>query len=467
MRINEFGGLVDCKCLFVLLLIYISVTAGSSRSVAEDIDIDGEAGNFTAFQKALVASDDRLAMSVGNSLFSQLEGKYRGDGGFGALKSKLRAAEFLARQMESQLSKATGERMLAVTDELFGEKSKEVQGDSFSTPPAKRFYETSLGLFSKRVGTSKFLEEERNFLAQFYDMNLRILTNSIAKAGQALAIAEPRFKGTHDYVLVLPLLHVSDKNSINIDILPRWMRQPGQLKVFSNSCLLHFGFPFHAMMFAKEAARIQGESFSEIDFYRSASKKCGNSYPHIAADCLSKAISYVSDREPDMVVGLQFEMVQLWLDSRSYTLAAGQVRKIFEVYPDHKESGKAIWLYHYALSRNNNVDAILLDIDKAINDNRCEAYKARLMYTKWWALRRKRDETGRVAVLEYELLKQYGNDPMVAPVLLSRSTDLLAKGDYNGAYATLAALLEKFPSTKAAAQANKMLVRLKKMSGMK
>jgi hypothetical protein len=378
----------------------------------------------------------------------------------------LDAAEFLAKQMQQQLRRATNKRMFTVADELFNNNSKGVRTHSLLVAPAKRFYETSVGLFSKPVRIDNLADEEKSFLAQYYDLKLRVLISAIARAGQALAIAEPSFKGTHDYVLVLPLLHASDRKSVNIDVLPQWMRRPDQLNIFVDSCLLHFGFPFHAMMLANKSAQFQNRSFSEPDFYRAAANKCGTSHPHIAADCLHRAIDYATDKEPDRAVALRFEVVQLWLDSRNYALAAGEAHKIFETYPKHREAGKAIRLYYYALSRNNNTDEILVDIDKALDDKRCDVYKAKLMYIKWWALRRKRDQTARVAALEYELLKQYGNDPMVAPILLSRATDLLAGQNYTGAYEPLTQLVEKFSSTRAATQAKRMIVKLKAVKGV-
>ena len=66
--------------------------------------------------------------------------------------------------------------------------------------------------------------------------------------------------------------------------------------------------------------------------------------------------------------------------------------------------------------------------------------------------------------MEYELLKDYGNDPMVAPVLLSRATDRLVRQDYAGARESVIELVEKFPDTKAAAQAKRMLEKLKTSS---
>ena len=464
MRTNKcgwFSSVLSCEYSVILLLVCLAINIGVYPIISKGSQIDAKVTDFAAYRQALEAQDDAKAMLVGDSIFTQLEKKYKGDAGFRAFKSKLNAAEFLAKQMQQQLKRATKKRMLAVADELFKPDSKETKTHPLSVAPAKRFYETSVGVFSKPVRIDNLTNEEKLFLAQYYDLKLRILISTIAKAGQALAIAEPSFKGTHDYILVLPLLHVSDEKSFSIDILPQWLRRPNQLNIFVDSCLLHFGFPFHAMSLAKKSAQLRDSSFSELDFYRSAANKCGTSHPHIAADCLHRAISYATDKEPDRAVALQFEVVQLWLDSKNYALAAGEAHKIFETYPDHREAGKAIWLYYYALSRNNNTDEILVDVDKALNDKRCEVYKAKLMYIKWWALRRKRDQTARVAALEYELLKQYSNDPMVAPILLSRATDLLAGQNYTGAYESLTQLVEKFPSTKAATQAKRMLVKLK------
>jgi TolA-binding protein len=66
-----------------------------------------------------------------------------------------------------------------------------------------------------------------------------------------------------------------------------------------------------------------------------------------------------------------------------------------------------------------------------------------------------------VAALEYDLLSNYGSDPMVAPILLSQATDQLARQQHNAAYESLRQLVRKFPSTKAAAQATKILDKLK------
>jgi hypothetical protein len=465
MRRNNIQELCSSGQRHLLLAVVVFVWLRIPSAVA--VGNAPQDVNFAGFYTALEKTDDTAAITAGDPIFGRIEQKYRTDAGFAAFKSKLMAAEFLASQMESQLRKATGRQMYSVAGDLFESKKKTKKDNSLAVAPAKSFYETSVDIFSKPVRIEKLDAEEKKFLITYYDLKLRLLTSSIAKAGQALSIAEPDFKGTHDYVLVLPLLHASEERPVNIAIIPTWMRQAEQLEVFADSCLLHYGLGFHAMTLAKKAVQIKNGSFSEEQYYTGASKKCGKAMPNVAVDCLQRAIRYIKPQDVNSVVNLQFDIAQLWLDSDNYNLAAGQAKKISDTFATHQEAGKAIWLYYYALSRANNADAILNDVDTSLTDARCEAYKGRLMYLKWWALRRKRDDGARIAALEHELLKQYGKDPMVAPILLSRATDLLAGQDYNGAYSVLTDLQDKFASTQAAAQAKRIMEKLKAVKNPK
>lgn len=460
MKTNKDTRTPHFKYYFSMLLAYVTISISLSGPVTAGSGTDANLTDFAAFYKALEDSNNSKAISIGDSLFKQLEKQHRSDRAFDALKSKLTTAGFLANQMASQLKKATNKQMLTFADELFDKKPAN-KSNTASLAPAKSFYKESVKLFSAPIKMNSFKDEEKDFLAQYYNFKLRTFTTVIANAGQALTISEPAFKGTHDYVLVLPLLHVPKDSSVNINTLPRWMQSPEQLDIFSDSCLLNFGLPFHAMMIAKSSAKMQNKPFSELDFYRSAGNKFAKSHPHIAADCLRKALDYVPAEDVDSAAALQFDSIQLWLASEDFTLAAGQARRIYETFPNHKDFDKAIWLYYYALSRSNNTDAILVDIDTAIQNPRCQAYKAKLMYVKWWSLYRQKDKTVEVDAIEHQLLREYGNDPLVAPILLSRATDSLARQDYNGAYESLNQIIEKFPLTQAATQAKKMLGKLK------
>jgi len=417
-------------------------------------------GDYTEFAAAIEAADDARASSIGASIFAALRREYSGDSGLRALESRLKAAEFLAGQMQQQLSKAAGAQLSSVAGEIPSGRNKP-SAPWMMLAPAKRFYETSLRVFSSPVRIDGLDDEHRSFLATYYDLKVRSMVVAVARAGQALAIAEPRFTGTHDYVLVLPLLHTRDGQPLNVGVLPHWMRRPGQLTMLSDSCLLHFELPFQAMSIARESCEMQGKVFSESDFYRSAAGRCGGARAKVAVDCLRRAVVVVADEQPDLAIDLQFDVIQVWLSSGNYLLAAGVAREIFTKYPDHSSAARAIWLYYYALSRNGNTDEILANIDKALADDRCRPYEPRLQYIKWWALRRQRNQSARVAALEYDLLKRFGDDPMIAPILLSRATDLLASQSYTDASEVLQQLVQKFPSTQAAVQARRMLERLK------
>ena len=429
---------------------------------------EGQQPKLIEFYQALEQASDDQAVLIGQKIYDQLERKYRADAGFGALKSKMIAADFLANQMVTQLKKATSQQISAMAGEIFEDKGgKKKNKDTLSVAPAKNFYETSLETFSKPVNIGKLEDEEKKFLTSFYNLKLRTLTSDIAKAGQALAIAEPAFKGTYDYVLVLPLLHASETRPVNIEVVPRWMRQSDQLDIFSDSCLLHYGLAYHAQVFAREAAKQNKKEYVQAQFYQAASKKCTKQFPHVAVDCIERAISSMAKEKVDERIGLQFDILQIWLDSGNFTLASGEAKKITDIYPDHKKYSDASWLYYYALSRANNADTILTNIDTAISDPRCSGYKAKLMYIKWWAIRRQRNQEAQIAALEHKLLTEYKDSEMIAPIMLSRATDRLAEQDYAGALMLLEQLQEKFPSTAAAGQAKKISEKLKTMQGPK
>jgi len=418
--------------------------------------------NYADFTSAINQGDGEKADQVGDVLIKELENTHEKDEGFKTYKSKLMAAEVLAGQMIDALGEATSLQTSQMAEDLFLRDSNRVNTKKklFSgLPPAKQFYDTSLSQFSSPITINNLADEEKVFLSQYYDHKLRTLTNNIANAGQALAIAEPTFKGTHNYTLVLSLLHVSESQPININVLPKWMQTPEQLKIVSDVCLLDFGLAFQAMAVAKEIPAISKEPFSEVEFYKSAAKKCGKERASIAVKCLQMAINITPEQKLDVIIDLNFDIVQLWLDSENFALAAGHAKKIMDSYPDHENYSKAVFLHYYALSRNNNANAIIADIDNSIKDKRCEAYCAKLLYIKWWALRRSSEQDASLIALEHEILKKYGENPIVAPILLSQATDCLARQDYGNARQVLGNLVDKFPASKAAVQAKEILAK--------
>jgi hypothetical protein len=287
-----------------------------------------------------------------------------------------------------------------------------------------------------------------------------MLTNAIVQAGQALSVAQPQFAGTHDYALVLPLLHASEGRPLNMDVLPPWMRQEDQMHLLSESCLLHFELPYQAMGIAKISAQQQNQDFSEREYYCSAADRCRRSRPRVAIECLHKAMACGAP-DADMEVMLRLQVAQIWMEGKNYLLAASEARGIFETYPDHRDAGQAVWLYYCALSSSNSFDVILRGIDAPLQDMRYESFRPRLLYLKWVALKRKGEQTAVAAVVEHELLQRYGDNPVVAPVMLARAVDLWAAQSYGEAHDVLTQLMQRFPGTEAAEQARRIIGRLK------
>ncbi len=418
------------------------------------------APDWAAFEAAIAAGNDSGALAVGDALFNAMRKKYRANAGFLAFEGRLKAAEFLTSQMHQQLSRATSAQLSSVAGELSAPNAGARPPAASTVAPAKQFLQTSARLFARPIVIENLGSEEKSFLARYYDLKLRSHVAAVARAGQALAIAEPGFHGTHDYVLVLPLLHASEGDPVKTNILPPWMCTPEQLTELSSCALLSFELPVSAMAIAGKAAEAGNQPFSELAFYREAAVRCGKSRAHVAVDCLNKAARFVPENDAATRIALSFDIIQLWLDSANYSLAAGEARRALQTGPQPQDFARATWLYYYALSRANSVQEVLTDIDQALGDPRCEPYKVRLLYIKWWALRRQRDQGARVAALEHELLDRYGDDPIVAPILLSRATDFLASQAYDDARLTLGQLAEKFPATKAAQQAQRMLEKL-------
>lgn len=433
-----------------IVLLVSLLTCGAAASGS--LDIAGVPGSCAQVENSEVVPG-------GDTLFIQMREKYEADPGFQAWAAKLAAAETLAEQMCWQLQKATRAQLFIRVDKVLEESAVDQATVVSLAVPAKQYYTTSSQTFLTPVNIAGVSQQGQAFLAQYYSLKLKQWVNGIAETGRPLTIAEPLFKGMYDYVLVLPLLHATEVHSVNVLMLPRWLRAPEQLDEFSDSCLLRFEMPSKAMLLAKRAAQGRAQSFSEIEFYRNASRKCVPQSPHVAVECLKRALELIPD-DVDGSADLEFEIVQAWLDSGNYQMAAGEARRIFEAYPAHERFGQAVWLYYYALSKGNDTQQILVDIDQILDLKQCSPYRSKLMYLKWWALRHQRHQGARIAALEHEILEQYGDDPIVAQILLSQATDRLASQLYDQASSMLRQLVERFPSTRAAAKAQRMLEKL-------
>lgn len=443
IRSNKFTNVRFGVLLLVSILALNNICLG-------DFDSD-----FIEFQQAVNNGKVAESMSKGESIFKELETEYYNNPGFNSLKSKLTASIFLAKKMNSNLSEA---RKKAMANQMGSGKKSQL-----TVPPARTYYESAKKLFSKGITAEGIVRDHKFFLGMYYNFRLRVLTTALAKSGQGLSIADPSFKGTYEYVLVLPLLHCLNGSPLDFDTLPALMKKKNNAQALSEACLKHFGLPYQAMNISKSIAEENNSGFNEYNYYISAAKTCEKQMPGVAVDCLSRAIHTLGDKKNIKFIDMSFEIIRIWLDSGKYSLAAGYAKDLSGDIRGNKRYPEAVWNYYYALSRTNNVEAILSSIDSALNDETCSKYHAKLAYIKWWSLRRSRADAEQIMALEKKLMEMYPDNPMLAPIYLSRATDLLARQNYKEAMILLDKIVKKYPGSKAAVQAKKILVKLNRV----
>ena len=448
MSINKIRSIIPIVSI-VLCFCSLCFSEPPNISSADDIDLFIKVLDQTPY-------DSEQVFEFGNRIFTYLSKKYSLSPGFINLKSRLQSASFLANKMQSQLRKSMNKRLLEVIDDQNQKKT-----NSLVVAPAKSFYDSSINLFSKPINIDDLRENEKTFLRRYYNLVLRKHIEDISLAGLGYAVAEPSFKGTYDYVLVLPLLHTPNNKGVNLEVLPLSMKTPQLLNQLADSALLHFGRVTTAMLLARNAAAISDRAFNEIDYYIESAHNCPPDKANIAVDCLNLAIKTAATSEPDRIVELNIQIIDTWQKSKSHTLAAGHARQTYEKFPDHPKTAYIIWLYYYSLSRARQSDVILADIDNYIEDPICSQYRTKLMYIKWWAMRLAHNDSPELQALEYQLLKDYPDNSIITPVILSRATDMIARQNYNQAYILLNELIEDFPGTKSVDQAKKIVEKLK------
>ena len=384
--------------------------------------------------------------------FEKLKGKYSGDTNFKTYMAKLRAAEHLAADMVSQLEKVRKRQLNVFSDTIFGNKAETEEAEAFLTAPAIKFYKEAKGLFSQPISLHGFSIAEQKFLSSYYNLKLRSLLNEIAETGQALAVAEPSFKGTYDYVLVLPLLHTKDGSSVNVNSLPQWMQQAGILTALSDSCLLHYGFINPALDLAKMACVQRSGSCDDVELYRFLANKCDKHNVNIAVQCLEKAIEYLPDNDLGTVNELRFDIVQRWAQAGSYKLAAGQAKKIAQHIPDSNEGKesllKIIKIYAEQLKFYDDAIEQCRVFLKKFTDSRQAEYiqflTGKLTYLN-------RDYAGAATKLDLFQMK-YPNSPYVSEAMLLGAISQFSEGQTNEAIERFRRIIQKYPDTELTAR---------------
>lgn len=280
------------------------------------------------------------------------------------------------------------------------------------------------------------------------------------KVGRQIVMADPNSSENSCYALVLPLVYLYGRDNAWDQIEPFFaLFSPNQLDAMRQFSLLQAERPQVSVWIAQYRAKIMGNDFSLVLWALDAADVCvADHRPDLAQLSLHIALDDTKDR--NKMAELRLKIAEGYARYSDYATAIQTCRQIVENLPNTPFYGKTMATYFGYLAREANADQIVKETESALRDVRCKPYLPQILYLRWWALCKvdKRDEAARIA---QRLIEEYSRNPCVAPVLLERATDALARQQYDQCREFLVKLTKDFPGTESAKRAEGILARFK------
>jgi tetratricopeptide (TPR) repeat protein len=410
-----------------------------------------------------MADDDKRAkaLELGDSLFKDLPRQKQENPALTLLTQRLSVAEqicslVIGRFRSSQpklLEGIPGMDDLGLPPPVHTDKAIPAS----LPPPAQDLYWTHLGAFAGELALEDLPTQQAMVLGRYYDLQMK---DSIMKIGRQVLLTDPNSSESACYAIVLPLVYLCGRDNA-------WSQMesflalfsPNQLDVMWRFSLLQAERPQASARIARHQAKMTGEDFSLAAWAINAADACvANHRPDLAHNSLHVAIDDTSDRSK--TAELRLKITEAYARCGDYALAARTCRQIADDLPDAPSYGKTMATYFGYLAREAEADQIVAETEPALRDVRCKPYTPQILYLRWWALCKvnRQDEAVRVA---RRLMEQYPGNPCVAPVLLERATDALARQQYDQCCELLTKLTEDFPGTESAKRAEEMLARFR------
>lgn len=350
-----------------------------------------------------------------------------------------------------------------------GKSGQPSAASATSTPlvPPEQLYRLYLPHFQYAIDTRDLQPAEKSFLRAYYNAEVRDAIAGVVQVGRPLAAARDRHGLAHleCYLLLLPLLHDTSRFSADsLRGLPDWMFAPDRLRALSDFCLFRAGRLDAAEAIAVSMNKSKSPSEAGIEFYTEASARCAVAHmPGVAVECLRAAIGRMDGRDP-RAVGLRFQICDIWAGVKNWALAAGEAGGIARDYPGQAEAGRALCLRLEYLAAQGDNQAILYEVDDAINQPFCKECLPRLLYQKWSVLR----EAGRgpeATLVLKDFLNRYPKEPFGAEMYFAIARDCLAAQRYHEALAVLESLKAHYPDSPSAKQSAALIDKLYEMQG--
>jgi len=446
---------------FTLLLTVVPVLAlavialRNRQSDSQDAD-----PRHQRFTQLIANGDTTEAMELGKSVFCAMLHEEPNDPVLASLAKRLDVAKQIGESIRDNVRPGQA----SLLGEMGGMEdlglptppARNINNDGELLRPAHEVYWAHLGAFTVEPSTGHVRTDPRAFSQEYCELSMQDL---ILEIGRHVIVIDPNSSELVCQAMVLPLLHLQGRDEA-WDRMEPFLRlfQPPMLDVMSMFALLQTERPDAAMAVARHRAKVTREVFSLTTWACNAADACAaNHRPDLADRILSRIAEDVNDR--DASAELRLKIANAYARCGDYAEAARISEGVLGDLPHTSPYGRVMAIHLGYLAKDDNVEQVVATTASAVDDPRCGPYLGQILYLRWWALR-KTNHLDEAAGIAQRLLDQYPNHSCVAPILLERATDALARQQYDRCRELLTRLTRDFAGTESAKRGSDILSRL-------
>jgi len=383
-----------------------------------------------------------------------------------AFHSRLHVIRSLCERMNDSLQEKGQDALRELVGDVVQERhapDSSPVGKTAQIAPAEQLYAEYLPAFSRPLDKQGLAEAEIAFLQTYYDAEVRAMIGDLMALGAKFSALDAESHALESYLVLLPLLHSRHDFDVSLlRALPGWAMTPERLQILRDFCLMKLGRLDAA---AAIETHFIGRDTSEqalCEYYIAAADRCAAAkLPGLAVQCLKRGIDLLG-REDSRRSELLFKTCSVWADHDNFAAAAGEAATIAHELRDPQQVGKARCLRLVYLARQGDHKAVILEVDDALDDERCQPYAQDLLYIRWYALRKDgRQEQAHQAKEQY--LARYGESEYAGDMFYADAIDCISDGRNEEALTILRALSQKYPHSGIARKAGDLMKSLEKL----
>lgn len=322
--------------------------------------------------------------------------------------------------------------------------------------PASHLYWLNQKPFTSSLETSGLSDTESQFLHDYYQVRS---SEAALDIGREIVAFNQKSSNMICYAMVIPLISFEKLNSDGqYDSLIN-MFDNEQLLLLSDFCLLECERPDVSLAIARYRAQKEDTPISILNWAEDLIDRCSG----FQRPCLAGKIALLVEhklKDPEDIVRLKLREAHSHSLAGDSALAARYCQSIVTEFPKTRLYGLIQARYFTYLSKQGEADCLLNEIDSHLEDTRIKAYRANLLYLKWWALN-KTNRSEQAGILAGEIVGLYPDNKLVAPIILSQAMEALSEQKYDQCQQLLVKLTNDFAGTQAAQKAWNLLSSMK------